>query len=159
VADLYAHLLNKYVRGTTLYIFLNSTHIYVLDREESYVFCIVETLSDSEFRDSMAAVVQRKYYAHLSDLYGHLIHGMELELDLLQSIAIYGAEHRVDASIADSNGFCSDLTLDLLDNIVLTGSGNSLTKDHFQDFLASKIASYTSLSEQYTDIMGKELSK
>ncbi len=38
-ADLYAHLLSKYTSGTTLYIFLNSTHVYVSDREESYVFC------------------------------------------------------------------------------------------------------------------------
>jgi hypothetical protein len=158
-ADLYAHLLNEYASSTTLYIFLNSTHVYVSDREESYVFCKVETLSDSEFRDSTAAVVQRKYYAHLCNLYGHLIHGMEMKLDLLQSIAIYGAEHRVDTSLADSNGFCSGLTSNLLDSSVLTVSGNSLTRNHFQDFLADKVAGYTSLSTRYTEITKKALSE
>jgi hypothetical protein len=76
-------------------------------RTERSLTCSVETLSDSEFRDPTAAVVQRKYYAHLSDLYGHLIHGMEMELDLLQSMAIYGAEHRVYTSLSDSNGFAA----------------------------------------------------
>jgi hypothetical protein len=158
-AELYAHLLNEYVGGTTLYVFVNSTHIHVSDKEESYVFCKIETLSNSEFRDSTAAVVQRKYYAHLSDLYSHLIHGMELELDLLQSIAIYGAHRKVDVSLTDSNGFCSDLALDLLVDVGLTGSENSVPKDHFQDFLVSKMTSYVSLSARYKDITKQALSE
>jgi hypothetical protein len=80
------YTLEKY-GSATLHVTLNGTHVELSENPYSYVLCAVDTLSNSEFRDSTAAIVNTKYHSHLSELYGLLLNSFEDELSLLQDIA------------------------------------------------------------------------
>ncbi len=69
--DLFKYTLEKY-GSATLHVTFNGTHVELSENPNSYVLCAVDTLSNSEFRDSTAAIVNAKYHSHLSELYGLL---------------------------------------------------------------------------------------
>jgi hypothetical protein len=87
--DSFQSALNDYA-DATLGVYINATHVYLAQNDLSYALCDVKSVSGREFRDSTAAVVQAKYFSHLSELYGQLIASMDSELTVLQNLAFYG---------------------------------------------------------------------
>ncbi len=142
---MFKYTLERY-GSATLHVTFNGSHVELAENPYSYVLCAVDTLSNSEFRDSTAAIVNAKYHSHLSELYGLLLNSFEDELSLLQDIAVYSISHVHKSIRFTEDDICDTFRDDLLAGLGMFGKETFATRHYFIDYMKKIEVSYIAVS-------------
>ena len=84
--DKYKFLLDEY-RESDLYIYVNLTDVIIEPALQSYVWCKQLTVKDDLKQTDEKAILKRKYFASMSNIYGKLVDSLSVDLDILHSTA------------------------------------------------------------------------